>query len=83
MSTLPVELRIGDTVTVEGLEFVLYCINRMNDLEGHTVVLHGMDVLRAMKHMEKQEASRKAMEYQEQAAALLPKMSKALDDGST
>lgn len=74
-----VELKIGQTVEFEGQEFVLYCVNRTNDLEGRTVTIHGMDQQRAMKHMAEQEARRRALEHTERVEKIMPKMELAID----
>lgn len=73
------ELRIGQTVEFEGQEFVLYCVNRTNDLEGRTLTLHGMDQQRAFKHMAEQEAKRRALEHSERVEKLMPNMEKAIE----
>lgn len=73
------ELKIGDTVQFDGQEYVLYCVNRVNDLEGRTMTLNGMDQQRAMRHMAEQESRRRALETSEKLAEVFPKMERALD----
>lgn len=79
MAGVATELKIGQTVSFDGQEFVLYCVNRTNDLEGRALTLHGMDAQRAMKHMADQEARARSIAHLERVDKLMPNMEKALE----
>ena len=74
------EIKIGDTVSVDGLEFVIYSFNFIRDLEGRALTMHGMDSQRAMRHMEEQDNRRKSLEAQTEIGKLIPQMKKQLED---
>ena len=74
------DIKIGDTVIVDGKEFVIYSFNFICDLEGRALTMHGMDAQRAMRHMEEQENRRKSLEAQTEIGKLIPQMKKQLED---
>ena len=75
-----VELRLGQTVLVNGHEYILVYFTEGADLQGRTFRAEGMDSTRAMEHMEQQRQRRMSLQSQEKLAQMMPKMEQALDE---
>ena len=71
------ELKIGDTIFVDGRESVIYCIVNTYDLEGYCVRIEAMDPIRAQKHMEKQQLIKKQLE---DSVEYMQKVTPVIDD---
>ena len=71
------ELKIGDTVFLDGKEFIIYCLTNIYDIEGACLRIEAMDPLRAQRHMEKQRLAKKQLEG---AVDYIEKMAPVVDD---
>ena len=76
-----VELKIGDSVSVEGHEYVVMVVNEIHDAQGRSANLHLKDPF-----IYQQTVDASAVEKQQQAnvgqiGALLPKMAEHLAGG--
>lgn len=62
------ELKLGDTIHVDGREFVITYLSHAHDAEGRGIRIDGVDPIRAQAHIEKQKQHRKAIELSIRAA---------------
>ena len=61
-------LKLGDTIHVDGMEFIITYLSHAHDTEGRGIRIDGLDPFRAQMHIEKQRKSKEAIELGIQVA---------------
>lgn len=72
-------LTIGDTLMVEGFEFVVYSTQVTHDGCGRSVNIHCQDPLLAQQTLDRARQTRIMLTNQETIAPQIPKLGKLLD----
>ena len=57
-----IELKIGDTIYIDGAEFVIHAFRNIIDSGGRTIEIHGKDPLSAHAHEESLKQHKEQME---------------------
>lgn len=74
------EIKLGDTIWVDGHEYVVMQFNYAHDPTGRSVTVHAKDPFVAEMVRQQQEAQRLHDETLRGISRVMPKMEKALDE---